>query len=257
MKTSLIWTLLLTALAGTILFLVSQVTNLTSPFAKNTSEPVATTTAPLTFDQATVYTCSDDSVVAAAFKTGDTTVLEVSLPNSNPLVMIQVEAASGARYTHESGIAFWEQGGVALVEKDGEVIFANCQVKSMVDTAATATSTSELSGTQWVWTQTSFATASSVEPNEPEDFILTFSENNRFSANTDCNNVGGGFVGGTDGAISFSEMVSTLMACEGDIKEGTFVSQLGQVVSYRIVDTELTLSLKSDADNGEMKFTKK
>lgn len=257
MKTASIWILLLLALAGTVLFLASQMTDLPNPFTTDSPTPVATTTAPLTFDQATVYTCSDGSVVAAAFKTGDTTVLEVSLPNTNPLVMTQVQAASGARYAHESGQAFWEQGGVVLIEKNGEVVFANCQVKPASEIIPAATSTNELSGTQWVWIQTSFATASSIEPNAPEDFSITFSDNNRFSANTDCNNVGGGFVGGNDGAVSFSEMVSTLMACEGDVKEGEFVSQLSQVFSYRIEDEELTLSLKSEEENGEMKFTKK
>jgi heat shock protein HslJ len=257
MKTILIWITLVALLLGIVLFLAAQVTDLANPFKKNVTEPVATTTVPLTFDQATVYTCAGGDVVAAAFKTGDTTVLEVSIPNNNPLIMNQVEAASGARYMHESGWAFWEQGGVVLVEKDGQVLHANCQVGQTAELNPTATSTNELTGTQWVWTQTSFATASSIEPNEPEDFIITFSENNRFSANTDCNNVGGGFVGGTEGAVSFSEMVSTLMACEGDVKEGDFVSQLGQVVSYRIEGDELTLSLKSDEDNGEMKFTKK
>jgi heat shock protein HslJ len=257
MKTALIWIALLLALAGTVLFLVSQMTGLPNFFTKNSETPVATTTAPLTFDQATVYTCSDSSVVAAAFKTGDTTVLEVSLPNSNPLVMTQIEAASGARYAHESGLAFWEQGGVVLIEKDGEVVFANCQVKSTSETIPTATEASELSGSQWVWTQTTYATGTTVEPNEPEDFIMTFSDNNRFSANTDCNNLGGGFTGGNDGVIAFTEMVTTLMACEGDIKEGAFMTQLAQAVSYSLDDSELTFNLKSDEGDGEMTFTKK
>jgi heat shock protein HslJ len=257
MKTTLIWVVLVGALVGILVFLASFVMDIKNPFAKEVPEPMATTTAPLSFDQATVYTCAGGAVVAAAFKTGDTTVLEVSLPDTNPLVMTQAEAASGARYTHESGFAFWEKGGVVLVEKNGEVLYADCKVGQTAETAPTATSTNDLSGTQWTWMVTNFAVGSSTEPNQPEDFVITFSENNRFSANTDCNNVGGGFVGGTDGAVSFTEMVSTLMACEGDIKEGAFVSQLGQVVSYRIEGSELTLSLKSDAGNGEMKFTKK
>lgn len=257
MKTAFIWIFLLLVLSGTVLFLVSQITDLENPFAKDVPAPVATSTAPLTFDQATVYTCSEGSIVAAAFKTGDTSVLEVSLPNNNPLVMAQVPAASGVRYTHESGLAFWEQGGVVLIEKDGEVIFANCQVIPMAETISTATSTSELSGSQWVWTQTTYLTGTTVEPNEPEDFIITFSENNRFSANTDCNNLGGGFTGGNDGVIAFSEMVTTLMACEGDIKEGVFTTQLAQVVSYNLNGEELTFNLQSDDGDGEMKFTKK
>ncbi len=257
MKTAFIWTLLLLAFAGTVLFLASQMIDLPNPFAKNVPQPSATSTEQLTFDQATVYTCGEGSVVAAAFKTGDTTVLEVSLPNSNPVVMTQVQAASGARYAYDTGLAFWEQGGVVMVEKDGEVIFSDCQVRPATESIPSATSTNELSGTQWVWTQTAYATGTTVEPNEPEDFIVTFSENNRVSANTDCNNVGGGYTGGNDGAIAFTEMVSTLMACEGDVKEGVFVTQLAQVVSYRVEDDELTFSLKSDEGTGEMKFTKK
>ncbi len=257
MKTTLIWTVLLIALAGTLLFLVSQMTDIKNPFRKETVEQVATTTPPLTFDTATVYTCSNGGVVAAAFKTGDTSVVEVSVPDTNPLIMNQVEAASGARYTHESGMAFWEKGGIVMIENNGEVIYTDCTVGTMPDMTQASTTAGPLTGTQWVWTETSFATASSVEPNVPEDFIITFAENNRFSVNTDCNNVGGSFVGGIDGAISFTEMVSTLMACEGDVKESTFVGQLGKVVSYRIDETNLILSLKSDDDNGEMKFTKK
>lgn len=257
MKTASIWILLLLALGGTLLFLVNQMTDFPNPFTSDAPAPVATTTVPLTFDQATVYTCSDGNVVVAAFKTGDTTVLEVSLPNSNPLVMTQTEAASGARYAHESGLAFWEQGGVVLIEKDGEVVYTNCQVKPAAELTPTATSTSELSGSQWVWTQTIYATGTTVEPNEPEDFIMTFSDNNRFSANTDCNNLGGGFTGGNDGVLAFTEMVTTLMACDGNIKEGDFMTQLAQVVSYSLEDSELTLNLKSDEGNGEMKFTRK
>jgi heat shock protein HslJ len=257
MKTTLIWIVLLLALAGTVLFLASQMTDIKNPFKKEVVEQVATTTPPLTFDTATVYTCSNGGVVAAAFKTGDTSVIEVSIPDTNPVIMNQAESASGARYTNESGLVFWEKGGVVMIEKSGEVIYTDCKAGTMPDASLVSSSTSPFTDTQWVWTETSFATASSVEPNEPEDFIVTFAENNRFSANTDCNNVGGSYVGGTDGAIAFTDMVSTLMACEGDVKESAFVSQLGQVVSYRIDGTNLVLSMKSDGDNGEMQFTKK
>jgi heat shock protein HslJ len=259
MKTIIIWVVLIGALIATLVFLLSMVTDISNPFRSNETEPVATSSTPMTFDQATVYTCAGGSVVASAFKTGDTTVMEVSLPNTDPMILTQTEAASGARYNNQSGFGFWEQGGVVLVEKAGEVIYADCKVVpvgEMVDTATT-TPANELTGTQWIWNETSYATATSVEPNEPEDFVLTFAENNRFSANTDCNNVGGGYVGGTDGDVAFTEMVSTLMACEGDTKEGAFVAMLTDVVSYRIEDSQLVLSIKNDDDNAEMKFTKK
>ena len=257
MKTFIIWFILFTALIGTTLYLVSQRVGFRNPFVAENSTKDPAVTIPMTFDQAIVYTCADGSIVGAAFKTGDTSVVEVSLPQTNPLTMTQVEVASGARYVHESGFAFWEKSGTVLVEKDGEVVYTDCKVGQVVPAPETATPTNELAGTQWVWTQTSFATASSVKPNKPEDFVITFSENNRFTANTDCNNVGGNYVGGTAGAVSFREMVSTLMACAGDTKEAMFVEQLGAVVSYKINDTALIFSLKTDTVSGEIEFTKK
>jgi heat shock protein HslJ len=258
MRTLLIWILLFTALLGTIGYLLVQRDGFPNPFRTDNSPEVASTTPPVTFDQATVYTCAGGSVVAAAFKTGDTSVIELSLPDTNPQILTATESASGARYRNETGLSFWEKDGRALVENETGVLFAECIARGAeVPPSEIATTTpNELTGTQWVWVETVFATGTAVTPNNPEDFILTFAENNRFSANTDCNNMGGGYNGGEDGALSFSEMMSTLMACEGDIKEGVFSSQLAQVVSYKIAGDELVLSLKNDAENGERKFTK-
>lgn len=259
MKTLLIWILLFTALIGTIVYLLLMRDGLQNPFRADELPAIATTTAPVSFDQATVYTCAGGSIVAAAFKTGDTSVLELSLPETDPFVLTSTEAASGAKYKSETGMVFWEKDGRALVENETGVLFADCVVRDAVTTVENIATTTpnELTGTQWIWKETVFATGTTTTPNQPEDFILTFSENNRFSANTDCNNIGGGFVGGNDGAVSFSEMVSTLMACEGDTKEGVFSAQLTQVVSYQLLDDTLVLTLKSDAENGEMKFIKK
>jgi heat shock protein HslJ len=259
MKTLLIWILLFSALIGTIAYLLIQRDGFSNPFKADELPVIATTTVPVSFDQATVYTCAGGSVVAAAFKSGDTSVIELSLPETDPLVLTTTEAASGAKYRSATGIVFWKKEGRALVENETEVLFADCVVQGsemVVGNIATSTQ-SELTGTQWVWEETVFATGTSTVPNKPEDFTLSFSENNRFSVNTDCNNMGGGYVGGNDGALTFSEMVSTLMACEGDVKEVVFSSHLAQVVSYRLTAEYLILTLKSDDENGEMKFTKK
>ena len=256
MKTLIIWTVLFVSLIGTIAFLLSQRNDAADKSASD-GDGKDVLKAPLTFDQATIYTCTGGSVVAAAFKTGDTSVLELSLPNSNPLILKSTEAASGAKYINDTGIIFWEKAGVAIVEKDNEIIFTDCKVGQALGEAVVATtSPSELADTVWVWTETIYATGTPVAPNKPADFILTFAENNRFSANTDCNNVGGAFVGGIDGSVSFSEVVSTLMACEGDTKEAAFIGMLAQVVSYKLTGSELILSLKSNEENGEMKFMK-
>jgi heat shock protein HslJ len=258
MKTIIIWGLLLLSLVGTIVFLLSQVSDIQNPFSKEVESDVATSTTPMTFDQAVVYTCAGERVVATAFKTGDTSTLELSLPNNNPMLLTRTDSVSGSRYVSPDGIVFLENNGSVLVEKDGAVIFADCKVRMTEPEGplSSATSTSELSGTKWVWNETSYATGTAVTPNEPDDFVLTFSENGRFSANTDCNNVGGAYVGGVDGSVSFTEIVSTLMACIGDTKEADFVNMLADVVSYRIDSTQLILSLKSDAENGEMKLTR-
>ena len=154
MKTAIIWVGLMVALAGTIVFLVMQGHGTGSLFGKKSVDTLATTTAPLSFDEAIVYTCPDGSLVAAAFKTGDTTVVEVSLPNNNPVIMLQTEAASGARYITDSGLAFWEKGGVVMVENNGEVIHADCREGVSAEALPVATSTNELSGTVWVWNKT-------------------------------------------------------------------------------------------------------
>jgi heat shock protein HslJ len=259
MKTLLIWVLLFSALIGTIVYLLVQRDGFSNPFRAEELPMIATTTTPVSFDQATVYVCAGGDVVATAFQTGDTKVIELSLPETDPLILTATEAASGAKYKSETGIVFWEKEGRALVENETGVLFADCVVRGtdMVAENIATTTQSELINTQWVWVETVFATGTPTVPNQPEDFILTFSENNRFSANTDCNNMGGGYVGGTEGALTFSEMVSTLMACDGDIKEGVFSSQLAQVVSYRLTTDNLVLTLKSDDENGEMKFIKK
>lgn len=256
MKTFIIWFILFASLIGTIVFLVSERNDGRDQNANDADTQGAQNT-PLSFDQAIVYTCAGGAQIATAFETGTTARLELSLPSSNPVVLKSTESASGAKYTNETGIVFWEKSGIALVEQNNQVTYADCkQGAASPDVVATAT-TSLLVGTQWIWIETRFATGTASTPNKPEDFILTFAEGDRFSANTDCNNVGGGFVSGEGGAISFKEIVSTLMACEGDIKEADFVSQLDSVGSYRIDGDTLTLSLASDAENGEMKFTKK
>lgn len=254
MKTLIIWIMLFVSLIGTIAFLLSQRNDAAN---KSTSDGDGKDVPkePLTFDQAIVYTCARGAQIATAFETGTTERLELSLPNASPVLLTSTESASGAKYTNETGIVFWEKGGTAMVEQNNEVTYADCTPGAVSPEPVVSAATSQLIGTQWIWTETKFATGTPVTPNKPKDFILTFAEANRFSANTDCNNVGGGFVGGVDGALSFTEMVSTLMACEGDTKEADFVSQLSSVALYQIDGDTLTLA--GDAKKGEMKFNRK
>lgn len=87
---------------------------------------------------------------------------------------------------------------------------------------------------KWVW-------------KENDKFTITFKKDGTFSASTDCNGIGGEYtVKGS--AISFKDMMSTLMYCEGS-KESYFRDILTQANSFKftskgelIIDTGKTSS---------------
>jgi heat shock protein HslJ len=75
-------------------------------------------------------------------------------------------------------------------------------------------------------------------------FTLTFSNDGKFSASTDCNSVGGSYTANGN-VISFSQIFSTKMYCEGS-KESDFSSMLQDAQSYRFTSRgEFILTLKS------------
>jgi len=88
-----------------------------------------------------------------------------------------------------------------------------------------------LSTKEWEW----------MGANKPGLFILSFNDEKRFSAKTDCNNMGGEYT--LDGnLLVFSNIYSTLMYCEGS-QESEFSALLSEVASYRLTDAgELILS---------------
>jgi heat shock protein HslJ len=103
-----------------------------------------------------------------------------------------------------------------------------------------------LSMKTWVWRETNLNDGSVVTPAKPEAFSLTFADDGSFSATTDCNGVGGQYV--TDGpALTFSDMMSTLMYCEGS-QETDFVGYLSNTSGYHFTTKgELILDLKFDS----------
>ena len=75
-------------------------------------------------------------------------------------------------------------------------------------------------------------------------FTLTFGTAGKFSATTDCNSMGGSFVVSANN-ISFSEIFSTLMYCEGS-KESEFATMLQDAQSYQFTGRgEFILTLTS------------
>jgi heat shock protein HslJ len=98
----------------------------------------------------------------------------------------------------------------------------------------------------WVFVSALYNDGREIAPEEEGVFTLTFEDGNRFSAETDCNNMGGGYR--TEGSmISFSEIISTKMYCEGS-KESEFAELLTNAAVYSFTSRgELILDLKFDS----------
>lgn len=97
----------------------------------------------------------------------------------------------------------------------------------------------------WVWISTLYGNNKTVMPKKPQVFTLTFKKDGSFSATTDCNSVGGKYAvkGST---ITFSQMMSTLMYCDGS-QEGDFNAMLRAVQTYHFTTKgELIFDLKLD-----------
>jgi len=118
-------------------------------------------------------------------------------------------------------------------------------------TVATTTGTTTpaalaLEAKPWTWVQTTYSDGTSLAPNQPEDFVLTFTADNTVSISTDCNSINGGYE--LDGnQITFGPLTMTKMLCE-DSQEQGFVTMLDQVQSFFFTsDGELVFDLRYDS----------
>lgn len=101
----------------------------------------------------------------------------------------------------------------------------------------------------WVWVKTVYNNDTTVTPQLKNSFIITFMQDNRFSAKTDCNNVSGEYAitaSTTSNKIILEKMISTLMYCEGS-EESNFTKMLSEVDNFFFSQSgELVLGLKLD-----------
>lgn len=98
----------------------------------------------------------------------------------------------------------------------------------------------------WSWVSALYNDERELRPKVAAAFTLTLGRDGRFSATTDCNTMGGSYVAGAD-TISFSQIVSTKMYCEGS-QESDFASLLENTQGYHFTSRgELILDLKFDS----------
>lgn len=99
---------------------------------------------------------------------------------------------------------------------------------------------------KWTWINAQYNDGRTVTPKKTLAFTLEFLPTGQFSATTDCNEIGGKYVA-KNGVITFSEMISTKMFCEGS-QETDFATLLTNSSGYHFTSKgELILDLKFDS----------
>lgn len=99
----------------------------------------------------------------------------------------------------------------------------------------------------WVWQSTLLNDGTEIVPAQAGKFTVTFRDDGDFGATTDCNSMGGSYAASADGAITFTDIAQTLMACENS-QETVFSGFLTNASGYHFTSKgELILDLKFDS----------
>jgi heat shock protein HslJ len=133
----------------------------------------------------------------------------------------------------------------------GIVVFA-----SVALLAACSPSTAKLTATMWKLTAVTLTgTGSALPPGvvpvaDQARYTITFNDDGTFQAQADCNTVGGSYT--TSGnSMTIQPGPSTLVACPADSYGDAFVAALGQVATFAVGNSVLTLTL---TDGSSMTF---
>lgn len=99
---------------------------------------------------------------------------------------------------------------------------------------------------KWVWVKTQMNDGKVTTPKKADAFTITFTKDGKVSLGTDCNTIGGTYT--TNGnKLAFSQMMSTMMYCDGS-QEGDFSQAIENVASYLFTSKgELILEIKMDS----------
>lgn len=96
----------------------------------------------------------------------------------------------------------------------------------------------------WTWIKTTYANGPEVSPKNSDAFTITFQADERFSATTDCNTMGGSYE--VDGkSLKFGEVFMTKMFC-AESQEQEFAKMLSEIESFTFTSKgELVFDLRS------------
>lgn len=103
-----------------------------------------------------------------------------------------------------------------------------------------------LTSKKWTWVNTKMNDGAVTTPSKDGAFTVTFQDDGRVVATTDCNNGNGSYEVGENNSLTMGPMATTMMFCEGSSQDAYF-QQLNNIGSYKIQDGELWLMIKFDS----------
>ena len=107
----------------------------------------------------------------------------------------------------------------------------------------------DITGTTWelISLQTQTPQFSAIVPGGPsENYTITFNDDGTFSAQADCNQVGGKYTIQGEGVLTIELGPSTLAACPEESLGDEYTQALGQAGSFTIAENQLTITLLDD-----------
>lgn len=147
-------------------------------------------------------------------------------------------------------VAFDESGDMVLgLEDGGTMTLANVGRSEPADVGAAEEQTeavdSGLAGVTLQWSGFTDDAGDAVEVDNPENYLLTFLPDGRFSVVADCNVGGGVYTFGADGALQLGPIRLTRVACPEGSRGDEFAAFLESVSGARIGD-DGSVSLNTD-----------
>lgn len=130
------------------------------------------------------------------------------------------------------------------------MMIAGCAAAGRTGSVPRDTAPKSVLNKTWQWEATITPVEKITVPN-PERYTILLGEDGKVQARFDCNR-GGGEYKISAGNLSFGPLLSTRMAFPPDSRDGPFMRDLTQVVSFFMEDGHLYLELPFDS--GTMKF---
>ena len=94
---------------------------------------------------------------------------------------------------------------------------------------------------QWVASETTVPASISNVP-DPENYTITFNDDDTFNAKVDCNQVSGQYTTGDGGTMTITPGPSTMAACPEGSADALFLAALSGTTAYKIDAGQLVLT---------------